>query len=230
MKSKFKLMVILAALAAHAGPAADTDTPKGDWVNLLQDDSLSQWERGPSSAKDQSKEIGDQWSLKDGVLHLDKESKGRGGQVVTKKAYYNFELAFEFRISEKGNSGVKYRTHNGLGLEYQVLDDEQHPDRKNPTHRAASMYELVAAPDSKKLNPPGQWNKGRIVANGNTLEHWLNGEKVVSLEYDSDDWKARFAKSKYVKYRDFAKNAGPILLQDHNDTVSYRNLRIREMK
>ena len=206
-------------------------TQAADWVDLLAGDSLILWEKGPGKSKDKSTDIGDQWSLKDGVLTLDKSKKGVGGNIITKKSYYDFELEFESRISEAGNSGIKYRTKNGIGLEYQVLDDKKHKDNKNPTHRAASLYELVAAPDSKKINPPGQWNKGRIVAKGNLLQHWLNGEKVVELEFGSADWKKRFAVSKYAKkYPDFASKAGPILLQDHNDTVSYRKLRIRELK
>lgn len=92
------------------------------------------------------------------------------------------------------------------------------------------MYELAAAPDSKTLHPPGEWNSARIVANGNTLEHWLNGEKIVSIEFGSDDWKARFAKSKYTQFPGFAESAGPILLQDHGNAVAYRKLRIRELK
>ncbi|MFT5130573.1 MAG: glucose/arabinose dehydrogenase [Rhodothermales bacterium] len=193
-----------------------------EWVDLLQNDSLALWQKTPTT------EIGEQWSVKDGVLHLDKETKGRGGQIVTKKPYYDFELKFDFRISKGGNSGVKYRTKEGIGLEYQVLDDVNHTDNKNPTHRTACMYELASVPDSRTLNPPGEWNQGRIVARGNTLEHWLNGEKVVSIEYGSAIWKERFAASKYTKYPDFAAAAGPILLQDHSDTVSYRKLRIRE--
>ncbi len=200
-----------------------------EWVNLLANDSLGLW--NSPSKNNKNSEIGDSWSLKDGILQLDKEKKGRGGSIVTKKLYYSFELKFHFKISTGGNSGIKYRTKGNLGLEYQVLDDAKHKDNKIDNHRAASLYELVAAPDSKTLHPPGEkWNQARIVARGNQIEHWLNGEKVVSIEFGSDDWKKRFAKSKYKKSTDFASQPGPILIQDHGNTVHYRNMFIREIK
>lgn len=215
----------------QAEPEKQTKPRSADsgWVNLLDNDSLALWQN--LSKTNKNPEIGDLWSLKDGILQLDKEKKGQGGPIVTKKLYYNFELKFHFRISTGGNSGVKYRTKGNLGLEYQVLDDVNHKDNKIPSHRCASLYELVAAPDGKKIHPPGEkWNQARIVARGNQLEHWLNGEKVVSIEFGSDDWKKRFAKSKYKKFADFAAKPGPIYLQDHGDTVRYRNMFIREIE
>jgi len=117
-----------------------------------------------------------------------------------------------------------------LGFEFQILDDVAGKDRQNPKNRAGSIYQLVAAPDTKKLNPAGEWNSGRIVAKGNHIEHWLNGEKVAAIEYGSEDWKTRFKASKYKKYPDFSKQGGEILLQDHGDEVWFRNLLIREFK
>ncbi|WP_435892334.1 3-keto-disaccharide hydrolase [Oceaniferula spumae] len=211
--------------------AEPTDKKENSWVDLLEGDSLAQWRNGSVNLQKKVLEIGPQWSVKDGVLLLDKDKKGRGGQIVTKKNYFNFELKFEFKISEGGNSGVKYRTKGSLGMEYQILDDQKAKDNKNPKNSLASLYQLVAAPADKKAFAPGtEWNKGRIVANGNTIEHWLNGQKVVSIEVDSADWKERFAVSKYKKYKDFARNPGPILLQDHGDTVSYRKIMVREFK
>jgi len=229
MKNWIQISIGLLCAAALSACAAEDEG--SEWVNLLEGDSLVLWEKGSGAGGTQSKEIGDLWSLKDGVLHLDREKEGRGGYIVTKKHYYDFELKFDFWISQNGNSGVKYRIDDkGLGLEYQVLDDLRHKDAKNPTHRSASMYELAAAPDTKKEIPAGEgWNSGRIVAKGNLLEHWLNGEKVVSMVFGSDEWKERFAKSKYTVIPGFAESPGPILLQDHQDSVSYRNIRIREL-
>lgn len=222
--------VICQTNAQESEVKATTDSH--EWVNLLKNDSLKLWESGRVNPRTQKRDIGDQWFVKDGVLQLDKEREGRGGYIITKKSYFDFELRFEFRISSNGNSGVKYRINEkGLGLEYQILDDILHRDGKKPTHRSSSMYELVAAPDSKTHHPAGSdaWNTARIVAKGNLLEHWLNGEKVVSIEFGSEDWKTRFAKSKYRAIPGFAASPGPILLQDHSDSVSFRNIRIREL-
>lgn len=170
--------------------------------------------------------VGEGWSIKDGIIH---RSGKHPGDIITRKHYDNFDLSFDWKISEAGNSGIKYRTNGSLGLEYQILDDAKHRDSKNPTHRVGSLYELAAAPDSKPVNPVGEWNHARIIANGNTIQHWLNGEKVVEIEYGSDDWNQRFQKSKYSKHADFAKGAGPILLQDHRDEVWFKNVTIREL-
>lgn len=224
-------LTCLFALTATAQDAAKTDA---GWVDLLEGDSLALWEPGPSKAKTKATEIGSRWSIKDGVVHLDRDAKeGRGGQIWTKKSYKDFELTFEFNISYNGNSGIKYRSADikgsAIGCEYQIIDDDNYRANKNPTHRTACLYELVAVPADRKWNPAGEWNTGRIRVANNQFEHWLNGVKVMSIEFGSDDWKERFAKSKYKVHPDFAKNAGPIILTDHSDTVSYRNLRIREL-
>ena len=191
-----------------------------EWTSLFASDDFSNWTNLNGNAVTKG------WSIEDGVVHR----PSRGGDIITKKHYENFELHFDWKISEAGNSGVKYRTKGALGLEYQILDDAKHQDSKNPTHRAGSLYELAAAPDSKKpVNPVGEWNHARIVANGNTIQHWLNGEKIVDIEVGSDDWNQRFQKSKYSKNKDFANSAGPILLQDHNDEVWFKNVQIREL-
>jgi hypothetical protein len=186
---------------------------------LFSKDDFSQWTKVNGDPVD----VG--WAIKKGVVHRN----ARGGDIITKEKFKDFELTFEWKISEAGNSGIKYRTRGSLGLEYQVLDDRKHRDNKNPTHRAASLYELVAAPDSKPLKKVGNWNKGRIVAKGNQIEHWLNGEKVVKVTWGTDDWKQRFQKSKYHKNEGFGSWGGPILLQDHNDPAWYRNLKIKRL-
>ena len=187
--------------------------------DLFEKDDFSQW----TNVK--GKPVGKGWEINNGVIHR----KSMSGDIITKEKFKDFELTFEWKISEAGNSGIKYRTRGSLGLEYQVLDDQKHRDNKNPTHRAGSLYELVAAPDSKTLKPVGKWNTGRIVANGHKIEHWLNGEKVVEITWGSEDWKKRFQKSKYRKNEGFGSWEGPVLLQDHNDRVWYQNLKIRKL-
>lgn len=198
------------------------------WHNLLEGDNLSQWKPWRKSSIDKVTA----WTVKDGVLHLSKslENRTKGGSLISVKQYPNFELKFEFKISPGGNSGIKYRSLDNLGLEYQILDDASARDNKNPLNSAASLYQLVPAPKTKKLKPVGEWNTGRIIANGNNIQHWLNGEKVVEIEIDSDEWKTAFEKSKYKKEKEFAKQSAELLIQDHGDEVSFRNLLIKELK
>ena len=187
--------------------------------DLFNKDDFSQWTKVNGEKVDKG------WSIENGIVHR----HAKGGDIITKGKFKDFELTFEWKISKAGNSGIKYRARGSLGLEYQVLDDQKHRDNKNPTHRAGSLYELVAAQDSKTLNPVGEWNKGRIFVRGNQIEHWLNGEKVVEITWGSEDWKKRFQKSKYHKNEGFGSWEGPILLQDHNDPVWYRNLKIQKL-
>jgi hypothetical protein len=191
-----------------------------EWTSLFASGDFSQW----TSIKGQA--VGEGWSIKNGIVH---RSGRRPGDIITKQQYKDFELCFNWKISEGGNSGIKYRTKGRLGLEYQVLDDAKHKDSKIPTHRAGSLYELAAAPDSKPIHPVGDWNQSRILANGNTIQHWLNGEKIVDIEVGSDDWNQRFQKSKYSKNQGFGSWTGPILLQDHNDEVWFKNVQICEL-
>ena len=206
----------LSTESAHTTTSSSNDYA---WTDLFADGDFSNW----TDLKKRPVTKG--WHINNDSVHR----RSKCGDIITKQHYDNFELRFDWKISDAGNSGVKYRTHGSLGLEYQVLDDAKHVDRKNPTHRAASLYELVAAPESKSLKPVGEWNHARIVANGHNIQHWLNGEKVVQIEVGSDDWKKRFQNSKYRKHKGFGNWAGPILLQDHNDDVWYRNVQIREL-
>lgn len=190
------------------------------WTDLFASGDFSAWTRVNGNP------VPNQWTIENGIVHRG----GLGaGDIITKKHYKDFEMKFDWKISEGGNSGIKYRTRGSLGLEYQVLDDDKHKDGKKPSHRAASLYNLLAAPDDKPINPPGDWNSGRIVIEGNHLEHWLNGSKVVSVEIGSEDWQQRFEESKYRKHDGFGTWTGPVLLQDHQDKVWYRNVLIREL-
>ena len=112
-----------------------------------------------------------------------------------------------------------------------MLDDERHPDRELPSHRAASLYDLIPAPDTKALRPVGEWNESRILLEGNHGEHWLNGEKVVEYDLDSPRFDSLLAASKYANVEGFAeRRSGHIVLQDHGDAVWFRNIRIRAIE
>ncbi len=170
--------------------------------------------------------VGNGWVIENDVIY---RGGLKPGSINTIENYKDFELRFDWKISEAGNSGVKYRARGGLGLEYQLLDDEKNADSEQPNHRAGSLYDLVAAANNKPLNPAGEWNRARIIANGNHIEHWLNGEKVVEIEYGTEDWTERFELSKYSKHEGFGEWTGTIHLQDHQSPVWYKNVKIRKL-
>jgi hypothetical protein len=183
------------------------------------------------------------WEMKDGALTV-LESGGaesrHGGDIVTEKLYSNFELSLEFMLTSGANSGIKYfvfpkqpdQPGSAIGLEFKVLDDEKHPDAKqgvSGNRTLSSLYDLIPA-ENRKLNPVGEWNHARIVANGSHVEHWLNGVKVIQYNRHCQIFRALLQKSKYAKYKDFGQiKEGHILLQDHGNKVSYRNIKIREL-
>jgi Domain of Unknown Function (DUF1080) len=164
-----------------------------------------------------------------------------GGDLMTRETFRDFELTWEWKISRAGNSGVKYNVseeismanapnHAALGFEYQMLDDSLHEDNKVPSHRTGALYDLIPPNANKTLSPVGQWNGSRIVFRGSHGEHWLNGLKVVEFELGTPQMDSLLAKSKYRDIKGFAdKRAGHIVLQDHVDEVSFRNIKIRRL-
>lgn len=189
------------------------------------------------------------WAMKGGVLTVLESGGGEsegGGDIVTIEQFSSFELKLEFNITEGANSGIKYfvdptlnkGTGSAIGLEYQILDDEKHPDAKagvNGNRTVASLYDLIPAtnlsvPNRKKpFNGVGKWNRVHIIVNDNHIEHWLNGNKVVEFERNTQMYRALVAYSKYKKWPKFGESPqGHILLQDHGNTVHFRSVKIRE--
>ena len=145
----------------------------------------------------------------------------------------DFELAFEWKISPKGNSGVMFHvTETGdetywSGPEYQVLDNAR---GERPPERAGALYALYA-PSVDVPKPVGEYNSSRILVKGGQVEHWLNGVKVAAYDMASADFKARVAASKFKAWPQFAASpTGHIALQNHGDPVWYRNIKIRPLK
>ncbi|MDB5118794.1 MAG: hypothetical protein JWN56_12 [Sphingobacteriales bacterium] len=186
------------------------------------------------------------WVISEGLLSVvpsgGKES-ANGGDIVTKKEYGAFEMKFDFKLSEGANSGVKYfvtekenNKGSAIGLEYQILDDERHPDAKlgvNGNRTLGSLYDLMTSkkiPASQKKI--GEWNQGMIrVYPNNRVEYWLNGYKILEYERGSPEFLDLVAKSKYKDLPNFGMAPkGHILLQDHGDAVSFRSLKIKELK
>ena len=155
--------------------------------------------------------------------------------------YGSFELIVEYNITNGANSGIKYFVDttlnkgegSSIGCEFQILDDGTHPDAKagvNGNRTNAGLYDLIP-PQNIRFNGVGEWNRARIVVRGRHVEHWLNGFKTVEYERGTQMWRALVDHSKYDVWPSFGEAPrGHILLQDHGNRVSFRSIKIRELK
>ena len=220
-------MGVGAATLATGAPNALTDAErKAGWQLLFDGRTTNGW-RG--YMKDT---MPTGWQVIDGAL----TRVAPAGDIISKATYKDFELSLEWKVGDGSNSGIFYRAVEGpeeiyFGApEMQVLDDTKHPDGKNPLTSAGSDYGLYPAPRGV-VKPVGEWNSVRIVARGNHIEQWLNGQKIVEFEQWSDEWKQRVANSKFKAWPEYAKaTEGHIGLQEHGGWVAFRNIKIRVLK
>ncbi len=163
------------------------------------------------------------WEVKDGVL-----TRSNGGGDITYRRETipdDFDLRFEWKIAEGGNSGVFYRPGQ---YEYQILDNKKNPDGKDPRTSAGALY-FCAAPSRDATKPPGQWNEGRIVGKGTVIEHWLNGVKVVDFDYAKPEHAEAVERLK-KRGGDVHARGAFLHLQDHGDPVWFRSIRFRKIE
>lgn len=184
------------------------------------------------------------WKMEDGILKVMKSGgaeSANGGDIVTKRKYKNFILKVDFKITEGANSGIKYFVNpdmnkgagSAIGCEFQILDDDKHPDAKlgvKGNRTLGSLYDLIPAPANKPFSKK-EFNTAMIIVKGNHVEHWLNGVKLLEYTRQNEMWNALVAYSKYKDWPDFGNaEAGNILLQDHGDEVWFKNIKIKELK
>ncbi len=221
------LALVACSFAAEPNSLTKEETA-GGWKLLFDGKTPTGWQSlngGEFPAKG--------WTVQEGTLHH--SQAGGGGDIISTAQFTSFELIWDWKISHAGNSGVKYNLPNparNVGFEYQILDDANHPDgiRGGALHQTAGLYDLIPPAADKKVNPVGEWNTSRLLVDGNHVEHWVNGVKTVSFDIGGPEILAAIAKSKYKAVPGFgAKIKSPILLQDHGDEVSFRNLKVREL-
>jgi hypothetical protein len=235
MKKLPLLLSMLAVSIVAAVNAAEPNTltaaeKSAGWTLLFDGKTLDGW-RGYKEAA-----IGKGWEVQDGAIIL---TTAKAGDLVTNAEFGDFELTFDWKISVGGNSGVIYRSGFGdsapyrTGPEYQVLDNIKADDNKKANHLAGSLYDIGEAPPKDFTKPVGEWNTGKIIVRGWHVQHFLNGEKVADFNFTTDAGKAALKVSKFngagwEKFASLAK--GHIALQEHGNPVSFRSIKVRELK
>jgi len=246
MRKKIALAVLAAVGCALIASAQDNKINEltaqekaSGWRLLFDGKTLTGWpgfhRQGPPPG----------WVVEGGAI---KKLAGRGelgeagGDLITVDQFSNFEFQVEWKLTKGANSGIKYLAsedlpktgYSAVTFEYQVLDDDNHPDAKegiDGNRTAGALYDLIPPSKNKKMRPLGEFNETRIIKRGTHIEHWLNGVKVVEFEQGGPDLKARIAKSKFKTTAGFGEaKQGHFLLQDHGNEVSYRNIKVRELK
>jgi hypothetical protein len=222
-----KMMTTLAAIFAF-GAALAADAPPGTAWRALSGDQAREFWRG---WKSEGFPAG--WRVEGDTLSKDGEVE----DLVSREVFGDFEIEFEWKLAPGGNAGFFYRGTREYDYiywsapEYQLLDDALHADGRDRLTSAAAAYALYAAP-AGVVKPGGEWNVARVVVDGARVEHWLNGQKVVTYELWSPDWKEKVAASKFASYPNFGlAKSGLIGIQgDHAGILALRHMRIRKLR
>jgi hypothetical protein len=225
MRGLLATMTVLWAVVSAVGGQLTTEQKAEGWNLLFDGKSTAGW-RGFKKQTFPDKG----WVVEDGCLK--KVAGVPGGDIITTNTFGDFDLYWEWRIPAKANNGIKYfiTEERGapIGHEYQMIDDAT---VKNPKQKTASFYDVLPTEEHKALKEPGQWNQSRVRVKGHHVEHWLNGAKVLEYELGSEPVKTAVAASKFKDVKGFGeKLRGHILLTDHKDEASFRNIMIRELR
>ncbi|MFT2008340.1 DUF1080 domain-containing protein [Pontibacter sp. 13R65] len=243
IKTTLKMMLLAVVVSCQQAQPEDemdhtNDTAEaGEWKLLFDGKTTNGWHTYGKET------VGEAWKVEDGTLYLDAANKqdwqtSDGGDLVTEEEFDNFHLKLEWKIAKNGNSGIIFYVQDdpatyqytwSTGLEMQVLDNEGHPDAKIDKHRAGNLYDLIAS-SPENVRPAGEWNQVEIISNKGQLEFQQNGEKVLSTTLWDDSWKQLVAGSKFADMPNWGTfKSGKIALQDHGDSVWFRNIQIRRL-
>jgi hypothetical protein len=240
------LLTIAAPAAAAPKPVAPNALTRAEkaagWMLLFDGRTAQRW-RGL-----RLETFPEGWAAADGtIMRVRKQGEPGGrsaGDLITREQFDNFDFKVEWRLTQGGNSGIKYLLDTshadkgfqgwGVGFEYQMIDDHNHPeirDKKILKHATGALYDILEPLRAQVvLNKAGEWNETRILVDGNHVEHWLNGRKVLEFERGSPALEAAIAQSKFKDRPGFGENArGHILLQDHTDGVWFRNIKLKRL-
>lgn len=229
-------MVVLSSCGSstsNEGGAATAETQDSEWRSLFDGETTNGWH---TYLRDT---VAAAWSAVDGELRFNPNVEGnQRGDIITDDEFENYELELEWKISAGGNSGIIFSVHEDpkygatylTGPEMQVLDNIEAADNQIQNHLAGSLYDLIGSSEVSQPKPVGEWNQVRLRKDNGQLTFWLNGVQTADVLIGGDEWNELIANSKFHDWEGFAKYPkGKIALQDHNDVVAYRNIRIKEL-
>lgn len=225
----------VAKVASEALPELTTEQKAEGWKLLFDGQSTNGWQIFKARKNNT-------WEVQNGTLHCKALMEGVSGigdersDIMTTDEFENFELAFDWKISPEGNSGVMFRVTEEFeqpyysGPEYQIIDDKGYPGELHDGQRTGDNYDMHIA-ENKTVNQVGTWNSARIIVSGNHVEHWLNGAKVVEYELGSADWTKRKNASKWKDATGYGMaKKGHIVFQDHGNEVWFKNVMIKALQ
>ena len=221
------LAVFALTSCMHSSAPAAGGLKVGQWHSLFDGKTLpTEWRGYKMTA------MPVEWSVANGTLTKSKTTV----DIITRDEFGDFEFEVDWKLEKGGNSGVLYRGSEEFdhiywsAPEYQLLDDANAPDGKNPLTSAGADYGLYPAPRGV-VKAAGEWNSTRIIAKGNHVEHWLNGQKIVEYDFYSQDWEAKLQASKFKTWTKYGRAPkGHIAIQgDHNGALTLRNIRIKPL-
>ena len=228
MKSLSFLLLICAFIACDSSKSAQSSTKT---ITLFDGKTFNGWHNFNQTGAVKS------WMIENGeLICLGTAKDAHGGDIVTDADYENFELAWEWKMTKGGNSGVmyhviedaKYPAPYYTGPEYQMIDDVGFPQKLEEWQKTGADYAMNLPNDKKKVKPVGEWNTSKIIFNKGAVEHWLNGEKVVAFQAWNDKWNNDRKTGKWKDYPDYgAAKKGKIALQDHGNKVYFRKITLK---